>query len=395
MSKLSWDDLIIQPIAANDATLEFALAGGKLEIDLTKSEFAGGALKGSLGAVMGDGQADLTLRAGVQGAALQSLVWDRLGLPTASGTLDVSFEAVGRGRSTAGILATLSGSGSFSIADGRLNALNADALAAVMAAAEGETDPDDDAARETFTSLFGSGALAFGRATGSFSIANGAVNIPTVSLAADNAKVLADAMIDLNTLTLQSKWTVRMEEGGAEEAQPYVPIVFRGAIMRPAREIDLDPLLNLLRSRFLQRQVEELEELKRRQEEAERQAAEEEAARQAAEEEAARQPAAETELTTGATVGGSDAEPPADAAAEPPAGPPPPVELVPVQPAPEPSAVTGDPATAPPPPPQQTQPSPSAPSRQTQAPASAPPPTPVEQRPLFRTLPNGVVIKIR
>ena len=50
------------------------------------------------------------------------------GLPAASGKLDLSFEATGRGRSMSGIVSTLGGSGSFSIDEGRLNALNADAL---------------------------------------------------------------------------------------------------------------------------------------------------------------------------------------------------------------------------------------------------------------------------
>lgn len=371
------------PIGASNAALDFALADGKLDIGLNESEFAGGTLKGTLGAAMSGGQADVSIRAGLTGAALQSVVWDRLGLPTASGTLDVSFEAVGRGRSMAGILATLSGSGSFSIDGGRLNALNADALTAVMAMAEGDTDvdPDENAARETFATLFGSGAMPFGRATGSFSIANGAVSIPTVSLAAGKTKVLADAAMDLNTLTLQSKWTVRIEEGAEEAAQPYVPVVFRGPIVRPTREVDLNPLLNLLRSRFLQRQLEELEELKRLQEESERRAAEE-AARQAEEEarraaeEAAQQAAEDAALTTGATGSDAETEAPADTGAS--ASPGAPVELVPAPPA--------EPAPAPPPP---------APRAQVQPAPPPPPPPPVEERPVYRTLPNGVTVKVR
>jgi uncharacterized protein involved in outer membrane biogenesis len=365
------------PIAATEARLDFKASNGKLEIDLAESDFAGGTLKGSAGATMSDSEAELSIRATLEDTALQSLVWERVGLPTASGTLDLSFEAVGRGRSVAGIVATLSGSGSFSVDDGRLNSLNPDALTAVMAAAEGEVEPDDAAARETFASLFGSGALAFGRATGSLSLANGAVSVPTVSLAAGATKVLAGAMLNLNTFVLESEWTVRIDEGGQDEAQPYVPITFHGPIVRPQREIDLDPLLNLLRSRFLQRKLKELEELQRRQDEAERRAAEEEAKRLAAEE-AERQAAAEAELTTGATGNAAvDPELPVPPPALP-AKPAAPIDLVP-----EPPAAAVQPA------PEPTQ------RRQTQAPAPAPAPLPVEPAPRYRTLPNGVVVKIR
>jgi hypothetical protein len=370
------------PLPATDAKLDLALADSKLELDLADAALAGGALTGSVEVVMSGGEAEATISSALTGAALQSLVWERVGLPTASGTLDVSFEAAGRGRSMAAIVAALSGSGSFSVSDGRLNALNADALSAVMSLAEGDDDPDEEQARETFATLFGSGALPFGRATGSFSIQNGAIGIPTVSLAAGTTKVLADATLDLNALVLDSEWTVRIDEGGeGEEAQPYVPMTFHGPITHPVRDIDLVPLLDLMRSRFLQRQLKELEELRRQRDEAERREKERRAAEEAAANEAAlaareeaalqaaRQTAAEEpvdQLTTGATGSTSGGEPAASSA---------PLELVP----------------GPPPEPEPTP----RPRRRRRAAAPAPAPEPQPQAPLYRTLPNGVVVKVR
>ncbi|MGH6926552.1 MAG: AsmA family protein [Propylenella sp.] len=404
-------------IEATDARLGLKLDDGKLQIDLAGSGFAGGALKGSLSAAVVQGQSELSIQAALEDGTLQSLVWERVGLPVASGTLDVSFEASGHGRSVAGILATLSGSGSFSIDGGRLNALNPDALAAVMAAAEGDTEPDDNQARETFASLFGSGALAFGQAEGSFAIANGAVSIPTVSLAADKTKVLAEATVDLNAMTLKSGWKVSIEEGEGEEAQPTVEMAFNGPMVRPARDIDLVPLLDLLRSRFLQIKLEELEELQRQRDEAEKRAADD----------AARQAAAEAELTTGATGGGPQsglplepvpeaAEPaPETATPELPLEPPPSAETSAAEPAPAqpeplaepapPAQAVGRPAAqapaaAPPvePAPQQTRrPTPSAAPVAPAGPVApaAPLDPALELGPLYKTLPNGVVVKIR
>ena len=256
---------------ATAAKLDFALSGDVLNVDLVDSVFAGGVLKGSLAATLQEGEADVSLRGGLVGADLQALVWEDGGLPVASGKLDLSLEGSGRGHSLAAILDTLGGSGSFSVENGRLNALNADALSAVMAAAEGDKEPDPEEARETFAQLFGSGTMKFGRAAGAFSVSDGVVTVPTVLLAEDATTILAGARLDLKALDFVSDWMVR--SGGAEDkaAQPSVQVHFSGSIADPERRIGLEPLLSRLQSRFLEHQIEVLEarraaELKRAEE---------------------------------------------------------------------------------------------------------------------------------
>ena len=99
-----------------------------------------------------------------------------------------------------------------------------------MAAAEGEKEPDEEQARETFAQLFGSGAFAFGRAAGSFSILDGVMTIPTVSLAGGATTILADGKFDLNALTLASDWMVRAT-GQARRRRS----LRAGALLRPDR----------------------------------------------------------------------------------------------------------------------------------------------------------------
>jgi hypothetical protein len=259
------------PLPASKAALQLGLAEGTLNVDLAGADFAGGKLKGALAAAVRDGEATVSIRGALQGGQLQALVWERTGLPIASGLMDMSFDVKGGGRSMAGLVSTLAGTGSFAVSDGRINALNPGALTAVMEAAEGEEQPDEQLARETFAIHFGSGAFPFGRAAGSFSVAAGVVNVATVSASAANATVLADAGFDLNNFSLSSGWTIRAGEAGTpERSQPHVRVLFSGPIARPERRVDLAPLLDLLRSNYLQRQLDELEEL----EEARRQAEE-------------------------------------------------------------------------------------------------------------------------
>jgi hypothetical protein len=102
------------------------------------------------------------------------------------------------------VVATLGGTGSFAVDGGRLNGLNAGALTAVMEAAEGDKEPVEDEARETFARLVGSGAMTFGRAAGSFSISDGVLTVPTVLLADSEATVLASAKVEAMTAVAES-----------------------------------------------------------------------------------------------------------------------------------------------------------------------------------------------
>ncbi len=387
------------PLPATDARIDFALSAGTLHLDLVDSHFAGGMLKGAIAATVHDGDAEMTLRGALAGADLQGLVWEEGGLPAVSGKLDLSIEAAGRGRSLSGIVATLGGSGSFSVDDGRLNALNAGALTAVMASAEGDKEPDETEARETFAQLFGSGALAFGRAAGAFSISDGVVAVPTVSLADATTTILAGGKLDLNALSLASDWAVRAVGEGDEASQPSVQVHFSGSIAAPQRKVDLDPLINRLRSRYLQRQIEQLEAA--------------EAARRQADEERRSAIADRRDLELGALPAIPTAPVP-DVPALPipaPTTPAPaptvlsPTLLDPV-PAPDsPNAVETGPDLPPIEPPVQPSSPPPAPRAQSTPRAAAPviPPIPPPAAPTpaetfgsqFRTLPNGTIVKIR
>jgi hypothetical protein len=371
-------------IPAEQAKLHVSLADNRLNIDLTDSRFAGGSLKGGLAAILGDGDADVTLRAGLQGVELQAFVWDQAGLPAASGKLDLSFDATGRGRSMAGIVATLSGNGSFQIDDGRLNSMNGEALVSVMAAAEGEEQPGEEQARETFARLFDAGALEFGHAAGSFLIADGVLTIPIVSLAGGATTILAEGSVDLNSLTLGSDWTVR-STGEGEGEPPSVRVKFSGPIAAPERRVDVSPLLNMLQARFTQVQLDRIQAAEQRNAETDRRIADLE--RQRAEN--ARQNAADRR----------DLEAPASRPA--PAAPAAPVQASPIF---DPAMIEIGPDLPPPetaapielvPQPQTT------PRRQrrvqqaTPPPAVLPPPPEQSFESDYRTLPNGTIVKIR
>jgi hypothetical protein len=403
------------PIPATEAALKFEMADGNLSLDLASAKFAGGVLKGALAAALREGEAQVSLRGTLTGGELQGLVWERAGLPVASGAIDVSLDAEGTGRSMAGLIATLNGSGTLAISNGRLNSLNSDALKEVLKAAESSDEPDEEQARETFASLFGSGALAFGDSVGSFSIVGGVLTMPTVSLEAGATTVFADATLDLSQLAVASTWRVQVDDGLPGD-QPEVNVLFSGPVAEPERRIDLARLLQLLSVRFQERQIAEIEMLSRAQAEAEAAAAA--AAAAATSEEAP--PSGGPGFTASPEAGSpeppvtepdiADGAAPEPAAAEPDLAPEPgevapPLNLVPenTEPAesiqPEPAAAPEE-TDAPAETEEAAEPAPEpAPSRRrprasgnATAPPPPPPPPPPEE---FRTLPNGVIVKIR
>ncbi len=258
------------PEQATRAALRLDYAKDAFSLDLAQAAFAGGTLKGSVRGSLAGGEADLVLRAGLLGSSVEALAWKRSGTPVASGSLDASVDATARGRTLAGLVSSLGGTGSVAVTDGGVNWVNPAALVAIMRLAQAEADPKEDEAREVFATQFSVGSLALQPAAASFSIIGGIVDFATLSIASEPAALLGKATLDLNTLSLASDWTIRaVEPGVAENQQPFVRLGFSGPIAGPERQVDLRPLLDLLQTRRMEHQLDRLQELEAEQRRAE------------------------------------------------------------------------------------------------------------------------------
>jgi hypothetical protein len=93
-------------------------------------------------------------------------------------------------------------------------------------------------------------------------VEGGIVETGTMSAKTAETAILAESSLDLKTLTLASSWTIRaLEEGVPEGQQPFVRLAFSGPVTRPERQVDLRPLLDLVQTRRMQHQLDELERL--------------------------------------------------------------------------------------------------------------------------------------
>ncbi|HEX2255157.1 MAG TPA: AsmA-like C-terminal region-containing protein, partial [Afifellaceae bacterium] len=249
--------------SARNGRLSFVFKDGTAAVDGFEAELAGGRLTGAAQMAMRDGQAALGLSAAIEEAALGELAWRGGGRPLLRGLLDASFEISGRGRSLAGLVSTMSGSGSFAVADGLVRSINPHAFSSIIRAADSGLELEREAVEAAFRGHLDAGTLLFDRASGSFSVSSGTVRFSTISVDAPSASVLGGATMDLNAMTLRSDWSLKVDPGAdrVTGAEPQVGLVFAGPIADPERAIDATPLVGYLTVRAFEKEVERIENL--------------------------------------------------------------------------------------------------------------------------------------
>jgi hypothetical protein len=295
------------------AALTLNLLPNRLAVDLAGGQAVGGAMSGGLSIHNVGGNARLTGRIALKGAALEQLLWSRGGRSVATGVVDLSAEFEAAGRSPAALASSLTGGGTVAVRKGEVRYMNPQSARLVIRASDLGQEFTENELRQAFTRQIDGGSFAFGEAEGAFAIAAGVVRLKSLAVDGDDMDASGDAVIDLTKLTIDSDWTVTFDPGDhrVEGTVPQVGIVFRGPLAAPDRIIDVLQLGSYLNIRQEERLLELLSqaeadrlesdrlnrEKRKLREDAERRArkaAEAEAARIAAEAEERRQAAEAT-----------------------------------------------------------------------------------------------------
>lgn len=251
-------------LAVANAVLSTRLAGERLDLALQAGDFAGGSATGALSIVNRDGDAAVSGQLATKGTVLAELLPGAKGdKPPLAGTLDLSGQFEGGGRSLAGVVATLSGGGSLHIGPGSIRAVDPNAFGATVAAAENGRELDEAALGKVFAGFLDAGPLAFNRVDGAFSIVAGTLRAPNLDIAADAVRVAGGVTIDLGQGTLASQWTLTANAGAETTtgAFPQVGLAFNGPLAAPRRTVNVSPLSNFLQLRAFQREVRRIEKL--------------------------------------------------------------------------------------------------------------------------------------
>ncbi len=255
---VSADHLDVGAVDIANTRFDVALAPQRIDVNLTAGQLAGGVVTGGLSIHNVAGNANLLARFDLKGAALDSFVWQLDGRSVATGTLDLSANFEATGRSPAGLVSSATGGGVISISDGEARYVNPAAVRPLIRASDLGQQYSEDALRLSFTEAIDGGVLKFDQASSAFAITAGAVRVKNLNIRSANLTANGNAVIDFNTMALDSDWTLTFNPGDAkvQGTDPRAGVVFRGPIAAPSRSIDVLPLAAYLNMRQEARMLE-------------------------------------------------------------------------------------------------------------------------------------------
>ena len=265
-------------IGIGQAGIDIALEGGKVDVKRIEGACLGGRCSASLRIDKAPAGVEVSGQVSLAGATLQAFA----GSPRASGTIGGEIKFSGRGTSPRNVLSALQGGGTLELGDAKLAALWPGAIAMAAEAAL-KADPDKLAGmvQQTLVPGLAGGQLPL-PGTVKLEIADGQLSVKPFAIDTADGRAQGAASLDLRTLNLDSEWRLDQKPAAGPADKPALPTVtvtYRGPIgsvggLEP--RISSEALERELSVRRMERDVEELERLRkldeaRRREEAERQ----------------------------------------------------------------------------------------------------------------------------
>lgn len=216
---------------------------------------------------------------------LSDVAMDTL-LPAVPGTvLDGAFSGgvsfTGGGSDYADVIANLGGEGSFAISDFSIEEFDPVAFERV-AAADNVLELEPDELTVIVRDALAEGAFISPSVGGVFSIAGGALRLSNIAAEGEQARLFGDMNIRLDDLAVEGDWTLTPTEiddpdGLVSAITAQVTALISGTLIQPDYQLDLGPMIDAIKVRAFEIEVDRLEA---------QQALEEERARVAAEERA-------------------------------------------------------------------------------------------------------------
>ncbi|MDH6232503.1 uncharacterized protein involved in outer membrane biogenesis [Mesorhizobium soli] len=238
---------------ARDAKMTLKLDGEGLHLSDVRAGLFGGQLDG-LFELRNDGGTGLfSGQMKLDGADLAAALPES-GL---AGHADIASSLTASGKSVDGLVASLSGSGTATLKDLVVPAVNPNALPALIAKAD-EIGRDINAARTAgfAPEIVSAGGFKANETDIAFSVAGGVLRAPPFSFETPAVKLSTDLRADLNAGTIAADGQIAYAPG--DEAlvgsEPSLRFSLSGRPSAPERKLDSDPLAQFLTQRALERE---------------------------------------------------------------------------------------------------------------------------------------------
>ncbi|TGP49283.1 AsmA family protein [bacterium M00.F.Ca.ET.230.01.1.1] len=256
---LNTSALAVGPFAtAHDASFSLKLDGEGIHVSDLKAKLYGGDLTGLFDLKNTEGTGLFSGQMRLAGGDLSAL------LPGAGigGSGDLSAALSTSGKSVDAMIAALSGSGTAALKGLKVDGINPDGFAAMIAKADAIGRDIDAAKTADFApEIAGQGSFAAGDMDIAFTVANGTVRAPPIKLDNPGATLSTDVTADLNTSTVAAKGTLTYRPG--DEAlvgsEPAVNFSLAGPLGATALQFDSGPLAQFLTQRALEKEQQRVE----------------------------------------------------------------------------------------------------------------------------------------
>lgn len=251
--------LAVGPFAtAHDAAFSLKLDREGIHVSDLKAKLYGGDLTGLFDLKNTEGTGLFSGQMRLAGGDLSAV------LPGAGigGSGDLSAALSTSGKSVDAMIAALSGSGTAALKGLNVDGINPDGFAAIIAKADAVGRDIDTAKTAEFApQIAGEGSFAAGDTDVAFTVANGTLRAPPISLDSPGASLSADVTADLNTSTVTAKGTLTYRPG--DEAlvgsEPAVNFSLAGPVGGAAPQFDSGPLAQFLTQRALEKEQQRVE----------------------------------------------------------------------------------------------------------------------------------------
>jgi hypothetical protein len=259
--------LLADGMGLNQAVLDVGLRGGKVEVKQLDGTCLGGRCSATLTIAKAPAGVDVSGTLKVAGGTLASFAGGAAGKPGGSGTIGGEIKFTGKGISPRSVLSVLQGSGTITFGGAKVGTLWPGGIGRAVEEAL-KSDPDSMPAvlRRTLASGLATGELQLPDAV-AVEIADGRLAAKSIMVDTAEGRAQGGASLDLKTLQFESDWRLeKAAAAGDKSPMPGVAVGYRGPV---AALGSLEPRINSealereLAVRRMERDVEELERLRR------------------------------------------------------------------------------------------------------------------------------------
>ena len=239
------------------------LKNSSIIISDLEGDYLGGQLKGRIAFSRIENTGIFEARLKLSDLDASTISWQHQQRPVLTGKFSTNFSVEGTGRSMTGILSSLGGEGTFTLADGEARYINPAAFDLVIRAADAGLELSDEAVRTAFEHHMNSGTIAFGEIDGTFSIASGVMRSRNIQMDTEKISAKSNFQLDLSAQSLKAETSILIDPGDDQVAGglPQAALLFNGNFLTPTRSIDVSPLVGYLNIRALEREVARVENL--------------------------------------------------------------------------------------------------------------------------------------